>query len=640
MDPDEDAASSAEPNASVDASLRNVATTASRVIRPAFATPCFRRVPALQRLDSWSGNGWIRPRIPRTSSQPLPVPVFAPTATRIQRPPASPLPAPVFRSNRRSQPYPSTRPAWTPSLEVRASPSQHVQSATPVAAPLASRPVLNPPIFRTQKQFHCAQREIALRLWRQFCFLNWSVSPVLAALQASKVQDIMLERLIRPFADSTLLKYLPQLLHFYQCILDLGIGLDNLSTANVLDVLWSFQDAFHWADQQTADSVSALSHIKALRWGTKLLQLPFPDLFAPPLSVLSYAEHERKEAMPLPASIVFHWEECIHLGKHPLQIRLFMGAALTCIWSSLRFADAQHVRWTDLILDDACVRGLSFRTKTSRSGVSFGVRLSGLASNANCLQQSWIVVWIKLLDDIWSQLKTDGPDLVPDCLFVHLDQDKYQGPLSYCQALKLLRHCVSLCPSHRANQGSEQAFTLHSMKSTFLSWLAQLNVPPADRAAQGHHTFAPSVRLYSRDDVFPSLRNQKIIHEQIRQGWRPATPQSRGGQPPVLDMPFDIPPRSLSTELHLNHFRVVHFSTFVPEPASPIPTPAETSGPPDSPLQEPATEDPYQVVGRTFDKFCQIPVYSKDCPCGHCRCLHEGGIQSKVWRPHCISYFS
>ena len=49
MDPDEDAASSAEPNASVDASLRNVATTASRVI-PSICNTLFSPCPSFATL--------------------------------------------------------------------------------------------------------------------------------------------------------------------------------------------------------------------------------------------------------------------------------------------------------------------------------------------------------------------------------------------------------------------------------------------------------------------------------------------------------------------------------------------------------------------------------------------------------------
>ena len=49
------------------------------------------------------------------------------------------------------------------------------------------------------------------------------------------------------------------------------------------------------------------------------------------------------------------------------------------------------------------------------------------------------------------------------------------------------------------------------------------------------------MRLYSRDDVWGSLEAQRIIIEHAANGWRPVTPQSRGGQAPLIEPDTRLP---------------------------------------------------------------------------------------------------
>ena len=103
-------------------------------------------------------------------------------------------------------------------------------------------------------------------------------------------------------------------------------------------------------------------------------------------------------------------------------------------------------------------------------------------------------------------------------------------PLSYAAALKTLRTLLVSwggCPD-------PSVYTLRSMKSTFLSWMAQVGVPEELRAKQGHHR-QTSAQLYSRDDVFPQLRAQKLWWGAFQKGFRPLTPQHRGGQRPLSE---------------------------------------------------------------------------------------------------------
>ena len=57
--------------------------------------------------------------------------------------------------------------------------------------------------------------------------------------------------------------------------------------------------------------------------------------------------------------------------------RMFVGAVLICLWPSLRFGDAQHVRWSSLLFDLASLRGWCYKTKTHPRGTPFAITSGG-----------------------------------------------------------------------------------------------------------------------------------------------------------------------------------------------------------------------------------------------------------------------
>ena len=84
--------------------------------------------------------------------------------------------------------------------------------------------------------------------------------------------------------------------------------------------------------------------------------------------------------------------------------------------------------------------------------------------------------------------------------------------------------------------GNITHYTIHGLKSTFLSWASQLKLDPEPRRLQGHHKDPlKSTRLYSRDDIDGSIFVQETIIQKIQEGWRPHTPLSRGGQLPLQE---------------------------------------------------------------------------------------------------------
>ena len=115
--------------------------------------------------------------------------------------------------------------------------------------------------------------------------------------------------------------------------------------------------------------------------------------------------------------------------------------------------------------------------------------------------------------------------------------------MSYAEALYFVR--VSLTMPWRQNPvrtgGNIQSYMVHGLKSTFLSWSQQLNLPEEQRRLQGKHKAQQSsMRLYSRDDIHGALELQRALVTAVREGFRPTTPLSRGGQQPMEEPRFDL----------------------------------------------------------------------------------------------------
>jgi hypothetical protein len=103
----------------------------------------------------------------------------------------------------------------------------------------------------------------------------------------------------------------------------------------------------------------------------------------------------------------------------------------------------------------------------------FGIAHHGFLSSLNDPESSWLTIWLSLLDELWLSLR-DSIDDIPDSLFMLLENDKLVSPMSYGQSLKTLRHCISSTPKLGMTADQIESFTLHSMKTTMLSWAALL----------------------------------------------------------------------------------------------------------------------------------------------------------------------
>ena len=289
--------------------------------------------------------------------------------------------------------------------------------------------------------------------------------------------------------------------------------------------------------------------IKALRWLAKHLQWQALQLCTQNNLVTSYAKqveaYDKREAVPLPLSLLLAWERCVCCKDTPLTTKLILGASLACTRSSIRFGDAQRVRWGSMQLSTQGLRATAYATKTTKAGQPFFCAWHGLSGRD--ASTSWLLHWLAALASIPKAVFEVHADTVePDYLFPHLDMHcisvEYLAPASYARTLLCLRWAAQsnmLSGSAALTASEAGALTLRSMKSTSLASAAQLRLSRDDRLSQGHHR--DSARLYSRNHTFASLRVQRSIALAIANGWRPQRSMARGGSAPVPEPPFEAP---------------------------------------------------------------------------------------------------
>ena len=482
----------------------------------------------------------VTPRQPAcrgVASLPLPRPACCPPLFQ-GRSVASPLPRPVFSSLAY---YPSRAvcrpgPCSAPVL-MQASPKNN--PAPPCRALINSVPLPKPkpkpcpkPRVRPLERgvvTHAAQHEQA---WVQN-FLIWGdlrelILPLSSVLQETSASERALElehSLLRSVADTTAARYLSVCLAFFICAQESAVSLVPPSAIMVIDIIYSMG-----SDPNLR--IHRGNALKALRWLCKTFLIELL-LWTPLMKVLeSSKDGLRREALPLPAGFFVFLERRVldsSLAEHE---RIFAGALLACMMSSLRFSDAQHLSWSSISLAGHVLRATVYRTKTSRQGMPVGFVGSGLLGSPDHDDFSWVRAWLLLLGSVWDRF----PSAVPDVLFFAYDEFSFQ-PLSYCQSLRRFRHLL-----HEFEPSCHQlSYSLHSLKTSALSAMTQLEESESNRRLQGHHRVT-SAQLYGRDDVAGAVRAQGRLLSALSQGFLPVTPIGRGGQQPLPAARLDLTP--------------------------------------------------------------------------------------------------
>ena len=189
------------------------------------------------------------------------------------------------------------------------------------------------------------------------------------------------------------------------------------------------------------------------------------------------------------------------------------------IWGALRFSDVQRVEAGSIQVQDSIVRGRCVRTKSSRDGMPFGVLCLGI-------YDGWHEGVAKLLSAVNSgSFLLSGPE---------------GKKANFAFTLGHFRRLLIQVGGLSALQASR--YTLHSFKTTGLTWALQLDISSTQRRLWGHHRSSESgakmACKYSHD-VLPALRAQLLVLQSIRAGWVPLTPQSRGASPPAPETPLE-----------------------------------------------------------------------------------------------------
>ena len=196
-------------------------------------------------------------------------------------------------------------------------------------------------------------------------------------------------------------------------------------------------------DAASLQPIMLVDAIYALRAGPcsrihKLIELPWCP-FSPLFQVFDPAISQKRESLPLPLGFVVFLERQLRDASLAVQLRVFARSVLLMTSASMRFSGMIHIEWKFMSMDGMVLRGVSYRTKTSRQGMPWAVDGSGFLGCPQKQNQSWPVLYLHFLGTAWQSLAAQfGEDWSPDSLFVMWTADEFV-PLSYSQALRSLR---------------------------------------------------------------------------------------------------------------------------------------------------------------------------------------------------------
>ena len=375
-----------------------------------------------------------------------------------------------YPSQNISEPLESTLQCPTPApLQHRVEPPGAL--AAKAVAFRAPRPLVKEAGFSRSKDLYDDLAQRNRLLFEQLCDLYFEISPVLGQITASRYSEVLRGKLLAKISDSTASRYLRSVQIFFTTFEELGGNIRQVETGLFLDTFFVLSRC-----PEEGPLSNSLNVMKALRWYRKLLGLsPFPDLYSAAFSSLVQpASGEKRESMPLPLSFHAFLERKVLDSDTPREEALWAGSFLACIGGSLRFSDAQHISWSSLCINHFTLRGICYRTKTTKRGAPFAFLGFGAYSSSREFGMNWLSAWILLLDSIWHGLRASfGCQKTPDCFFFTMGKQGF-SPASYAQILLRLRNFLQesgMQPKQAAN------YTLHSLEVTMLSWMAQLDLP-------------------------------------------------------------------------------------------------------------------------------------------------------------------
>ena len=313
------------------------------------------------------------------------------------KPHGEPLPAPPLRIGYIPSTGPSMRLSSTsenlvvspgPGISTKLQPRPTRKTPDNLAKPKKPRTAL------ASRGNTCSTCPAVQSIWPQFLAAFQQRSTLLHNLSSSAYFDDHCQRILDSFAASTIYRYLSTVMQFYATCISMRIPLEGLTEIQFADILV--------AGRSSDPKVSSSMCIKSIRWAYKQFNIQcFQIAFGPLISSFTkeHAVTDRREALPYSLLTLVQWERRVLQSSATQQEILGIGSFLLMMWSSMRFADLQRTRLSTLACDKTSLRGLSYRTKTCKSGGPFGLLCKGFLSTGSF---TWVHRFLPELDALYS----------------------------------------------------------------------------------------------------------------------------------------------------------------------------------------------------------------------------------------------
>ena len=435
------------PSMRESSAVRDTPTSSGKPLaRPSSMLTCTHRAKSLHSHPvRTSQNARLRPVVHLKASVGNPV--------------ACPKPRPVPSARGAYASYPSLTTSWGKQAEgavSKSSPPVKAQDGMDTSFPLPPAARISGAATGSQKRsiaftpatgsgssnkvikhsdVHSQHWTRALHLWCELCELTSACSSLLQDILRSDNRHALLEQLLRRVSDNTALRYIAVLWQLFTTVKDLELEISSLSQVQLVDAIHTLQRSrSHHA------SLHSLNALKAVRWFASTVQPDgFPSLYQGLFHSKAWQSNSmRKEAIPLPLAFVLWLETELVFEHFPRSEAVFAGSVLLCIWCSLRFSDAQHVRLEQFFIDFDSIRSISYRTK-SRKFMPFGCISGGLYRLPS--NHSWLFHWLSAMEHALDLNSSSAA--APDYIFFGLDGDSVR-PLSYAEALVRLRRLLDM----------------------------------------------------------------------------------------------------------------------------------------------------------------------------------------------------
>ena len=126
----------------------------------------------------------------------------------------------------------------------------------------------------------------------------------------------------------------------------------------------------------------AKGNVSAMKFAAYKLELQALSCVLEHAAVASWLKSKRwsstasHQALPLPSSVARKFEQACMQCEPEDQFLIWTFLLMLC--GALRWSDVQRIDFSTLVLDKVSLRGWSWRTKTSVTGMPWGVLVSGI----------------------------------------------------------------------------------------------------------------------------------------------------------------------------------------------------------------------------------------------------------------------